>query len=410
MEIDGYLRIIRKSWIPLLIFTLLGAFVAGAYSVSQPPKYSAHASVQISSRSTPISIYEELNLESLNNQITSRLIEKFDSLSNNEAVIATQNLSSIDISSQGEDSAAVTEAVNQSALELNNLFKSNQLISNEFDIETIYSSRSERVANSPKLPTLIAIGLVSGFFSCLTFVVFREIRNRRVFTSRELSTSTNIPVLSTNISPEIYGPVEDFAIEELLSEMQIQIGSVNKFQVIVLSTPNGELPILPFAKLLAQRYSGLGKTAVVIDSFASALESESNNVSLEILGLSDVLNGTSSFKSILASKKNSNSNLIGPGTKYSELTSLLLSRNPETVLNELQSFVEIVILVAPPLSDSNSSLLLAGQESIFLLLVEKGKSELNNVTRSLNQLSKSQLNKMGVLLMNSNSNKYFRSE
>jgi capsular exopolysaccharide synthesis family protein len=51
MELRDYLRVLRKSWVLIVMFTLIGVGLAAAYSLVETPKYSASSKVFVSTSS-----------------------------------------------------------------------------------------------------------------------------------------------------------------------------------------------------------------------------------------------------------------------------------------------------------------------------------------------------------------------
>ena len=52
MELRDYIRILRKSWVLIVLLTLVGVGAAAAYSLTLTPQFSATAKVFVSTQST----------------------------------------------------------------------------------------------------------------------------------------------------------------------------------------------------------------------------------------------------------------------------------------------------------------------------------------------------------------------
>ncbi|MET0956596.1 MAG: Wzz/FepE/Etk N-terminal domain-containing protein, partial [Cryobacterium sp.] len=50
MELRDYIRILRKSWVLIVLFVLVGVGASAAFSLTQTPKYSATAKVFVSTQ------------------------------------------------------------------------------------------------------------------------------------------------------------------------------------------------------------------------------------------------------------------------------------------------------------------------------------------------------------------------
>ncbi|WP_062527399.1 polysaccharide biosynthesis tyrosine autokinase [Demequina rhizosphaerae] len=217
MELQDYLRILRKNWILILVVTMLGAGAGLAYSVVATPTYSASSKVFVSTSggSTVADLAQ-------GNSFTQQRVKTYADLIGTGAVLQpTIDALHLDLSvAQLRGRISATSPLNTSVIDIavtdsDPVFAAslateaaNQLIAVVEDIETTETADGSPVSLSlvqeaevPQYPvspqkTLnVALGLLLGLALSIGIALLRAALDTRVRGERDLERITDAPVL-----------------------------------------------------------------------------------------------------------------------------------------------------------------------------------------------------------------------
>lgn len=217
MELQDYLHVFRKSWLLILVLTVLGGALGLTYALLATPTYTASARVFVStSGATNASdlqlgnTFTQQRVKTYTELVTTAAVLQpaIDALHINTSVakmrgqvsaIAPLNTTVIDVSVQNSDPVFAAQLATQVA---------NQLISVVQDIETTNSLQGSPVrltvvqeAELPKVPTSpkktlsVALGILLGLALGVGTALVRAALDTRVRSERDLEAITDAPVL-----------------------------------------------------------------------------------------------------------------------------------------------------------------------------------------------------------------------
>ncbi|WP_062292778.1 polysaccharide biosynthesis tyrosine autokinase [Demequina phytophila] len=217
MELQDYLRILRKNWILILLLTVLGAGAGLAYSMVATPTYAASSKVFVSTSGG--STVSDL---ATGNTFAQQRVKTYADLINTAAVLQpTIDALSIDMSvAQLRGKISATSPLNTSVIDISvsdsdPVFAAslateaaNQLISVVEDIETTDSADGSPVSLtvvqeaevpqapiSPKKALNVALGLLLGLAIGVGIALLRTTLDTRIRGERDLERITDAPVL-----------------------------------------------------------------------------------------------------------------------------------------------------------------------------------------------------------------------
>ncbi|WP_062465151.1 polysaccharide biosynthesis tyrosine autokinase [Demequina soli] len=217
MELQDYIRVLRKNWIVIVVLTLLGAGAGLAYSLLATPTYSAAAKVFVStSNSATVSELAQ------GNTFTQQRVKTYADLVETSAVLqpviddlalptdvaglrgqvsasAPLNTTVIDVAVTGTDPGYAASVATATA---------NQLITTVEEIETTSASEGSPVrltvvqeAEVPTVPVApkktlnVALGLLLGLAIGVGLAILRATLDTRIRNERDLERVTDAAVL-----------------------------------------------------------------------------------------------------------------------------------------------------------------------------------------------------------------------
>lgn len=157
-----------------------------------------------------------------------------------------------------------------------------------------------------------------------------------------------------------------------------------------------------------------GKTTVVANA-AAVLAGAGNNVIAvdadlrepalhtafglpDTVGLSDVLQGGVPLESAIQAVEPGRLSILTSGAVPEDAHDLLGSRRMGTVLAELEAAFDVVILDSPPFLTVSDATTLAGAVPHVLVVVSRGRSRRDDVSRMFHDLARIEANVAGVVI------------
>ena len=218
MELRDYIRILRKSWVLIVLFTLVGVGAAAAYSLTLTPNYSATAKVFVSTQgagstselqqgssftiqrvktysslvSTPIVLLPVIATLELG--ITS------DQLASRVSASAPVDTSIIDITVADTDPVRAAETANAISQSLTAVVEDIEAPDAIDAVSPVKLTRAQEATVSatpvsPNVPLNIVLGTLIGLALGVGIAVLRETLETRIRNEHDVEGVTDVPIL-----------------------------------------------------------------------------------------------------------------------------------------------------------------------------------------------------------------------
>ncbi|QAV70457.1 polysaccharide biosynthesis tyrosine autokinase [Salinibacterium sp. UTAS2018] len=219
MELRDYIRILRKSWLLIVVLMLVGVASSATFSILQTPKYSASSKVFVSTASDGGSVsdlqqgnsftvqrvktYSQLAItpivlqpviDSLN------LDTEVDALAANVSVSAVLDSAVLEVSVVDADPANAAEIANGIAESLTTVVQLIETPETEgavspVKLTTVQIAEAPSAPVSPRVPLNIALGFLVGLALGVGIAVLREVLDTRVRNERDLELISDAPII-----------------------------------------------------------------------------------------------------------------------------------------------------------------------------------------------------------------------
>ncbi|MGJ9459058.1 CpsD/CapB family tyrosine-protein kinase [Oceanobacillus sp. CF4.6] len=117
-----------------------------------------------------------------------------------------------------------------------------------------------------------------------------------------------------------------------------------------------------------------------------------------IIGLTDVLNGVTTLKQAISRTDIGKLDILTSGSEVSNPTEILGSRDMETILNDVSTMYDIVLIDSPTILKSTETRVLANQCDGAVLVLNRGKTEMEKAVETKRVLDLAHANLLGVIL------------
>ncbi|TFC05207.1 polysaccharide biosynthesis tyrosine autokinase [Cryobacterium sp. MDB2-33-2] len=218
MELRDYIRILRKSWVLIVLLLLVGVGAAAAYSLTATPVFSASSKVFVSTQSTgtaqdlvqgnsftvqrvktysdlvatPIVLLPVIGTLGLN--VTS------ESLSQRITASAPLDTSIIEITVTDTNPVRAADIANATSQSLTAVVQDIETPAETGSVSPVKLTRAQQAdvpstPVSPNVPLNIALGGLIGIVLGVGFAVLRETLETRIRNERDVKQVTDVPIL-----------------------------------------------------------------------------------------------------------------------------------------------------------------------------------------------------------------------
>lgn len=430
MTLIQFWRLLRKNWLILLVFTILGVAVGGGVSALQPRLYSAtstgyvvagesstlgdaFASTELAakkastylplvkSRSVAEKIAEDLSLDSIG-PVRGALEATADGVIFNIKATAT----SPELAAEIADAAIRATSIEANALET-------MTISGEESGKTIVSIVPMEQAVTPTRPVSpdwkrnFLLGAALGLMAGLGIVVARQSLDRRIRSSDEAEMAADSSLLgivprskelagSVNLSKSM-GPAAE-AIRQLRTNLRF-VSVDEPAKCIVITSSNEGEGKSTIAAHLASMLAASGQPTILVDAdLRRPVQSGLFGVDGDV-GLTHVLARTVQLEEALVQTDNRNLRLLPAGRIPPNPSELVGSGRMQALLKGM-SKGHMVIVDAPPLLPVTDASLLSTAADGAILVVKQGKTRVEQVALASRRLEQVKGTLLGVVLNN----------
>ena len=429
MELRDYLVILRKNWLLIIAFTLLGVGAAAGYTLTVTPLYSAETTVFVSSESASsvselsqgntytlsrVTTYAELvSTPSVLEQVIAAL--DLDATSEDLAlrVSASASTSTTLITITAQDADAVTAANIANAT-------GSSLASVVEEIETPTTDESSPVrltvvekataAFSPSTPNVnlnLALGGLVGLALGLGLAVLRSTLDTRIRTESDLAEVTEVPLIGgipfeakfsshpLIVHSDPRSPRAE-AFRSLRTNLQfVSMGDHNSVVVTSSSQSEGKSTT---AVNLALAVADTGARVALVDAdlrrprVAQYMDIEGG------VGLTDLLIGRASFADVMQRWGRGEFYVLPAGRIPPNPSELLGSEAMKKLIVFMEKEFDFIIFDCPPLLPVTDAAILGSSVGGVVLVVAAGRTTKQQLSGALDSLKLLNARLMGIIL------------
>jgi succinoglycan biosynthesis transport protein ExoP len=419
LDLRDYLRVFYKNWILIAACTLLGIAIAAGYSIAVTPKYQAKTELYVSVRSGDSAATTDLvqgtsfarqavtsyvsvvNSASVLDRVIDEL--KLDttaaSLASRVSAESPLNTVLIDITVTDDDpkrAAAIANSVGKNtSYVVTNKLENSEGGASLVNVQTIQPATAPSRPSSPNVPLNVILGLLIGLGVGILASFLRSILDTRIHNSHDIEQITDRPILgAVSFDPaakkrplivhaDPRNPrAESFRI--LRTNLQyVNLGGPRSY-VITSSVP-GEGKSTTAANL-AISLAETGARVALIDGDLR-LPKVAEYMGIEgAVGLTDVLIGRAQISDVLQKWGRGQLYVLPAGRIPPNPSELLGSSVMVTLLNDLTSEFDFVLVDAPPLLLVTDAAVISKLTGGAILAAASGRTKRNELSAAVRAL------------------------
>lgn len=433
MQLNDYIRVIRRRWATIAVITLLALATSAAYTLVATKTYVASTqlfvSVQSADSSSAVEAVQGTSAAQekvrsyvgvlKSSSVLSPVIKKLHlqtsvaSLAEKISATASNNTTIIDLAvtdTEPSRAAAIANAVgaNFSTVVVDDLESPVAGGSSLVKIRTIEPAVVPAVASSPRVLSTLALGLAAGLALGFAIAVLRTTLDTRIHGTADVESITPVPILGgISFDPSIKSrplivradprsPRAE-AFRALRTNLQfVDIGSTKRCFVTTSSVPS-EGKTTTTANL-AIAIAESGATVVLVDGDLRRPRI-ADIMGLEgAVGLTDILIGRVELDDALQPWGRGTLTVLPAGSIPPNPSELLGSAGMHALIGELTDTFDYVLIDAPPTLPVTDAALLATVTSGALVVAAAGRTTKNQLRSALDNLERTGSHPAGVVL------------
>lgn len=429
MELREYIRVLRKNWAFILVFTLVGIGSAAAYSLTRTPMYESTSKVFVSAQGT--STVAELQQ---GNTFTQARVSTYVSLVGTQAVLVPVigefglSLSSDELAERVTASAALNTLIISITVRDTDPFMAAQLADAIADNLTTTVGVIERPTSdaespvrltqvqqaqvaidpaSPNVPVNLTLGFLLGLLLSIGIAVLREVLDTRIHNELDVREITATPILGgiawdpkSAERPLIVheDPQSPKAESFRALRTNLQFIEVNGRKSFVITSSIQSEGKSTTASNLALAMADAGLKVLLVDAdlrrpkLATYLNLEG------AAGLSDVIAGRAAVSDVVQRWGRQNLYVLLAGTMPPNPSELLGSAQMIQLISELEESFDMVIFDAPPLLPVTDAALVAKATGGAILVTAIGRTNRHQLEGAIASLEQAGARLTGLVL------------
>lgn len=418
MELTDYIRILRKSWLAVLVLTALGAGAAAAYTFTLTPVYKSSATVFVSTQAGGTaaelqqgSTFTQARINTYVGLATAPIVldpviarlglrSTASELAKDVEASAQLNSTLITVTVSSSDSSEAANIANAIAQSLSSTIPELEPASNDGSspvrLSRVRDAEPPSQPSSPNVALNIALGGIIGLAVALAASVLRAVLDTRVRTTRDAEQITGAPsigaiafdskakerpliVHADPLSPR----AESF--RALRTNLQfLDMGGRSSF-VITSSIPSeGKTST---AINLAIALADAGKRVALLDTDLR-MPKVAEYLGIEgAVGLTDVLIGRASVADVMLPWGGRSLYVLPAGKIPPNPSELLGSHQMGSLLEMLEREFDVVLCDAPPLLPVTDAAVLSRATSGALMVVSVARTTRNQLAGATDALT-----------------------
>ncbi len=420
MDLQGYLRVIRKHWWIILITTVLGAGTGVLFNVRSTPLYESSVTFYVSTPSdqagtsayqanqyalAKIQSYSKLlNSERLANMIIQKtgvtmspqaLGAEIAPASDLNTVLLTATVTDISANRSLLISTAIATEFGTMVDQLDN--RTTKSVTGSTVVLNVTSGPTlNPTPVSPKTRTNIALGLIAGLLIGIGLAILRGLMDTTIRSLDSLRLITGLPALgsvafdsSAKKSPVLLGDqlrsVRAEAFRQLRTNLQF-VDVDNPVQVLVVTSSVAGEGKSTTTVNLAVVAAETGRKVLIIEADLRRPRVAVYLGLEQAVGLTNVLAGQVTIADVLQPWGTDGLMVMPCGSIPPNPSELLGSHNMVDLLDELRGMFDMIIIDTPPLLPVTDGAVAATRADGVLVVVRYGKTTRSQINGSLHSL------------------------
>jgi capsular exopolysaccharide synthesis family protein len=430
VEFHDYIRAIRKGWVFIVVFTLVGVAAAATYSILREPEYQSTSKVFVSVQSmgsisdlTQGNSFLQNQVQSYADVVNTPLVLQpvIDSLGLETSVpdlsasieaTSPSDTVIVEITAADEDPESAARIANAVASSfesaVSGLVPPNAEGVTPVKITVLQAASVPALPSSPNVPLFLAVGTLVGLVIGLALAIARQILDTKVRNEHDVEVITDAPIVG-GIAFDARTPQNPLVLRDdprspraesfrtLRTNLQfVGVGSKSHSFVLTSSIP-GEGKSTTSANL-AIAMALAGQRVVIVDAdmrkprLADYLGVEG------AVGLTDILVGRAEPSDVIVRWGDTNLYVLPAGRLPPNPSELLGSAAMVDLIASLEKTFDIALFDAPPLLPVTDAAILATKTGGALLMVAAGKAHKNQVRGAVSTLANVGAKVAGVVM------------
>ncbi|MDJ0336167.1 polysaccharide biosynthesis tyrosine autokinase [Salinibacterium sp. G-O1] len=429
VELRDYIRILRKSWVLIVLLTLVAVSAAAVYSIVKTPEYSASTRVFVSSQSADSttellqgSSFTQSRVKTYSSLVTTPIVllpviaslgldVTAEELAQRVSASAQLDTTLIEINVTDEDPVVAADIANATSQSLTAVVSKIETTEGStgspVKLTRVEDATVSTIPVSPNIPLNIALGALVGLAIGVGLAVLREVLDTRIRNERDMEQLTDTPIMGgivfdpkaaerpliVQVDPR--SPRAE-SFRTLRTNLQfLEIDGARSF--VVTSSIQGEGKSTT-ATNLAIAMADAGMRVLLVDAdlrrpkVAQYLDLEG------AVGLTDVLIGQATLGDTVQRWGRASLYVLPAGQIPPNPSELLGSKAMQQLVVTVEKEFDAVIFDSPPLLPVTDAAILAKRAGGVILVVAAGYTRKNQVVGAFAALQNVDARVSGVVL------------
>lgn len=432
MELQDYVRIVRRRWVVIVATTAACLLVAGLYIALATPIYAARTELFVaeSSAGTPqerveASDFTQDRVKSYVQVVDSELVLQpvIDELGLDTSVEALETQVSATVPTDTvviaitvtdkspQQAARIADAVATSFQSVAAQLEDAEQADTSVTVTVLQTASEPSTAVSPNRKLILALAVLLGLSIGFAIAVFRELWDKRVRRESDIAQVTDLPVIGrlplegdSHSTAVLVGPamqgIRAEAFRQLRTNLQFLNVDRDYRSYVITSSLKGEGKTIT-AINLALTLAEAGTRVCLVDAdlrqprMADYLDLEGE------VGLAGLLRGADPLPNVLQKWGNTGLDVLTSGQLPPNPSELLGSRAMQQLVLELENLYDLVIIDSPPVLAVTDAAILARHTAGVLVVVASGTRGVvsrSQLSRTLDDLAAVDAAVLGIVM------------
>jgi capsular exopolysaccharide synthesis family protein len=419
MELRDYIRILRKSWVLIVLLTLVGVGAAAGYSIVQKPTYTATSKVFVSTQSSGSvadlaqgSSFTTQRVQTYSDLVTTPIVllpviaslhltMTDTQLASTVTPTATLNTSIIEIAVTDTDPVRAADIANAISASLSSVVMTIETSDSTGSVSPVKLTPVQEASVptapvSPKIPLNIALGALVALALGIGIAVLRETLETRIRNEHDVELVTDVPVLGGIVfdprakdRPLIVQVDPKSPRAESFRTLRTNLQFLDADRVdrcfVITSSIESEGKSTTAANL-AIALADAGSRVLLVDADLRRPK-VADYMGLEgAVGLSDALIGRANLKDVVQPWGKAGLYVLPAGSVPPNPSELLGSARMESMVAEFNRAFDVVIFDSPPLLPVTDAAILAKKVGGAIIIVAAGRTHKNQLKGAVSAL------------------------